>query len=174
MRPLVRVPVTVLTGFLGAGKTTLLNHLLSEKHGLRFAIIENEFGEVGIDEKILGTEIKEKIDEESIEVMTGCICCTVRGDLVRVLAKALADPFHEAKREAAACVVLAARHRARRWEGKLRVGPAGREVALSRAARVLGTHINFSCPCSKPRPWASSGLRADRTSGARPIWHGVA
>ena len=83
-----RVPVTVLTGFLGAGKTTLLNHLLSENHGLRFAIIENEFGEVGIDEKILDTDkLKEKIDEEIIEVMNGCICCTVRGDLVTTLKK---------------------------------------------------------------------------------------
>jgi len=72
-----KVPVTVLTGFLGAGKTTLLNHLLSENHGLKFAIIENEFGEVGIDEKILGSEIKEKIDEELIEVMNGCICWCV-------------------------------------------------------------------------------------------------
>merc|ERR1719300_2068985 len=81
-----KVPVTILTGFLGAGKTTLLNHLLTEKHGLRFAIIENEFGEVGIDEKILGNDkIKEKIDEEIIEVMNGCICCTVRGDLVQTL-----------------------------------------------------------------------------------------
>ena len=60
---------------------------LSEQHGLRFAIIENEFGEVGIDEHILGTDIKEKIDEEIIEVMNGCICCTVRGDLVTTLKK---------------------------------------------------------------------------------------
>merc|ERR1711959_559862 len=85
-----RVPVTVLTGFLGSGKTTLLNHLLSSNHGLKFAIIENEFGEVGIDEKILGNTgegIKEKIDEEIIEVMNGCICCTVRGDLVETLKK---------------------------------------------------------------------------------------
>eukprot|EP00756_Hemistasia_phaeocysticola_P031744 Hpha_TRINITY_DN16373_c2_g1::TRINITY_DN16373_c2_g1_i2::g.62408::m.62408 len=82
-----RVPVTVLTGFLGAGKTTLLNHLLSEKHGLRFAIIENEFGEVGVDDKIIGAGVKEMVDEEIIEVMNGCICCTVRGDLVQALLK---------------------------------------------------------------------------------------
>ena len=76
--------MTILTGFLGSGKTTLLNHILDDStHGLRFAIIENEFGEVGIDEKI----ISEKTDEELIEVMNGCICCTVRGDLVDSLKK---------------------------------------------------------------------------------------
>jgi len=72
------IPVTILTGFLGAGKTTLLNKLLSSTtHKMKFAVIENEFGEVGIDENIL----VEKSEEQIIEVMNGCICCTVRGDL---------------------------------------------------------------------------------------------
>lgn len=76
------IPVTILTGFLGSGKTTLLNVLLSDKsHGMKFAIIENEFGEIGVDEKVLN----ENVDEEIIEVMNGCICCTVRGDLVEAL-----------------------------------------------------------------------------------------
>lgn len=75
-----RIPVTVLTGYLGAGKTTLLNRILSEDHGHRYAVIVNEFGEVGIDnDLIVGT------DEELFEMNNGCICCTVRGDLIRTM-----------------------------------------------------------------------------------------
>jgi G3E family GTPase len=74
------IPVTVLTGFLGAGKTTLLNRILTEPHGRRYAVIVNEFGEIGIDnDLVIGA------DEEVFEMNNGCICCTVRGDLIRIL-----------------------------------------------------------------------------------------
>jgi len=75
-----RVPVTILTGFLGAGKTTLLNRILTEDHGLRIAVIENEFGEIGIDHDLVINA-----EEELFEMNNGCICCTVRGDLIRIL-----------------------------------------------------------------------------------------
>ena len=74
------IPVTILTGFLGSGKTTLLNRVLTEEHGKRIAVIENEFGEVGIDQALVINA-----DEEIFEMSNGCICCTVRGDLIRVL-----------------------------------------------------------------------------------------
>jgi G3E family GTPase len=74
------VPVTILTGFLGSGKTTLLNRILKEDHGHRIAVIENEFGEVGVDNAII-----ESGSEQIVEMNNGCICCTVRGDLIRIL-----------------------------------------------------------------------------------------
>jgi len=74
------VPVTILTGFLGSGKTTLLNRILKEDHGHKIAVIENEFGEVGVD-----SEIIENSDEQIVEMNNGCICCTVRGDLIKIL-----------------------------------------------------------------------------------------
>ena len=77
-----QVPVTVLTGFLGAGKTTLLNRILTEQHGHRIAVIENEFGPEGVDNELLVADTNEQI----VEMNNGCICCTVRGDLVRILA----------------------------------------------------------------------------------------
>ena len=75
-----QIPVTVLTGYLGAGKTTLLNRILSENHGRRYAVIVNEFGEIGIDNDLIVNA-----DEEVFEMNNGCICCTVRGDLIRII-----------------------------------------------------------------------------------------
>ena len=74
------IPVTVITGFLGAGKTTLLNYILTENHGKRIAVIENEFGEISID-----NELVINAEEEIFEMNNGCICCSVRGDLMRIL-----------------------------------------------------------------------------------------
>ncbi|RUV40242.1 GTP-binding protein [Mesorhizobium sp. M1A.T.Ca.IN.004.03.1.1] len=79
-QPAEQTPVTVLTGYLGAGKTTLLNRILSEQHGKKYAVIVNEFGEVGIDNDLIVDA-----DEEVFEMNNGCICCTVRGDLIRII-----------------------------------------------------------------------------------------
>ncbi|WP_068496105.1 CobW family GTP-binding protein [Paenibacillus kribbensis] len=89
-----RIPVTILTGFLGAGKTTLLNHVLTADHGQKIAVIVNEFGEVGIDNQlVIGA------DEEIFEMNNGCICCTVRSDLIDILRGLLGAKFGETERK---------------------------------------------------------------------------
>ena len=80
-QPSTLIPVTILTGFLGSGKTTLLNRILKENHGMKIAVIENEFGEEGVDNDLLLQNEQENI----VEMNNGCLCCTVRGDLVRIL-----------------------------------------------------------------------------------------
>ena len=79
-----QIPVTVLTGYLGAGKTTLLNRVLTENHGKKYAVIVNEFGEIGIDHQLVV-----RSDEEIVELNNGCLCCTVRGDLIRIIGNLL-------------------------------------------------------------------------------------
>jgi G3E family GTPase len=89
MSETLQIPVTVLTGYLGAGKTTLLNRVLTEEHGKRYAVIVNEFGEIGID-----NELVVNADEEVFEMNNGCICCTVRGDLIRIIGNLLKRKGH--------------------------------------------------------------------------------
>lgn len=100
-----KIPVTILTGFLGSGKTTLLNHILTEKHGLKIAVIENEFGEVGVDDHLLKQNKVFESDEQVIEMMNGCICCTVRGDLSKIIKKLLIEEKNPQKKNFDAIII---------------------------------------------------------------------
>ena len=95
-----KTPVTVLTGYLGAGKTTLLNRILTEDHGKRYAVIVNEFGEIGIDNDLIVDS-----DEEVFEMNNGCVCCTVRGDLIRVLSGLMKRQISKGERKFDAIIV---------------------------------------------------------------------
>ena len=77
------VPVTVLTGFLGSGKTTLFNHILTAAHGKKIAVIQNEFGDSAIDDALMAKNTAMQSDEEIVEVLNGCVCCSVRTDLMK-------------------------------------------------------------------------------------------
>ena len=88
-----KIPVTVLTGYLGSGKTTLLNHILTNKHGMKLAVIENEFGSVGIDDQLVTN--REFAKEEVVLTINGCMCCTVRTDLTDVLRRLLIVEKHD-------------------------------------------------------------------------------
>ncbi len=99
-----RVPVTILTGFLGSGKTTLFNHILTAAHGRKIAVIQNEFGEVGIDDRLMAKNTKFASEEEIVEVLNGCVCCSVRTDLVKVVKKLAAR--HKAGKLALDAIVI--------------------------------------------------------------------
>ena len=147
-----KVPVTVLTGYLGAGKTTLLNRILSEPHGKKYAVIVNEFGEIGIDnDLVVGA------DEEVFEMNNGCICCTVRGDLVRIL-----DGLMRRKGKFDAVIV--------ETTGPRRSGAGGADVLRRRECRAQRPGSTRSSPSPTPNGSAigSRTPRRPRTRSRSP------
>mmetsp|Transcript_6781 Transcript_6781/g.19016 ORF Transcript_6781/g.19016 Transcript_6781/m.19016 type:complete len:213 (+) Transcript_6781:107-745(+) len=125
-----RIPITVLTGFLGSGKTTTLNQILTKEHGKRIAIIENEFGEIDIDSKLV--TFQDNTDEQIMMLNNGCLCCTVRGDLVEMIFK-----LYEERRNDFDHVVIET------------TGTRRKEQSLRLPAVVMGSHSTptiFSVP----------------------------
>ena len=174
--PAARIPVTVLTGYLGAGKTTLLNRILSEPHGQKYAVIVNEFGEIGIDnDLIVGA------DEEIFEMNNGCICCTVRGDLIRIIqglmrrkgkfdaiiveTTGLADPAPVAQ------TFFVDDEIGRKAQARCRGHGRGRQMAQGSPARCAGgqepDRLCRRDPAQQDRPRQRGGTARDRGSHPR-------
>ena len=157
-----QIPVTVLTGYLGAGKTTLLNRILSEDHGKRYAVIVNEFGEIGIDnDLIVGA------DEEVFEMNNGCVCCTVRGDLIRVVQGLM-------KRKGGFDAIIV------ETTGLADPGPVAQtffvdedvkaKTQLDSVTTVVDAKHVPAAPGRQPRGRASRSPSPTRSSSTRPTW----